>query len=235
MNTEHYHIEVSGIDVDVVQKDIKNIHLAVYPPTGRVRLSSPATMQRESLRLFIISKLGWIKKHIRNMNSQIREPEREYIQGESHWVEGQRYLLNIIEKEAPPKVEIRNKKYLDLYIRPGNDKAKREEVMREWYRDRLKDQIPELVVEWENKLGVKIEEWGVKLMKTKWGSCNIEDRRIWLNLELAKKSKHCLEYVILHEMVHLKERHHNDRFKALLDKHMPGWQSVREELNEVVY
>lgn len=235
MNTEHYHIEVSGIDVDVIQKDIKNIHLAVYPPTGRVRLSSPISMQRESLRLFIISKLGWIKKHIRNMNSQVRETEREYIQGESHWVEGQRYLLNIIEKEAPPKVEIRNKKYLDLYVRPGNNKGKREEVMREWYRYRLKDQIPELITKWEDKLGVQIEDWGVKLMKTKWGSCNIEDRRIWLNLELAKKSKHCLDYVVLHEMVHLKERHHNERFRALLEKHMPGWQNVREELNEVVY
>ncbi|HBQ61257.1 MAG TPA: metal-dependent hydrolase, partial [Balneolaceae bacterium] len=126
-------------------------------------------------------------------------------------------------------------RYLDLYIRPESDKAKREEVMREWYRNRLKDQIPELVAKWEGGLAVKIEDWGVKLMKTKWGSCNIEDRRIWLNLELAKKSKQCLDYVVLHEMVHLKERLHNDRFKALLDKHMPGWQSVREELNEVVF
>jgi len=235
MNTEQYHIEVSGIDVDVIKKDIKNIHLAVYPPTGRVRLSSPFSMKRESLRLFIISKLGWIKKHIRNMNSQIREPEREYIQGESHWVEGQRYLLNFIESKAAPRVEIRNKKYLDLYIRPGSDKAKKEEIIREWYRNRLKDQIPELIAKWENKLGVKIDDWGVKLMKTKWGSCNIEARRIWLNLELAKKPKHCLDYVVLHEMVHLKERHHNEHFKALLDKHMPSWQSVREELNEVVY
>lgn len=235
MNTEQYHIEVSGIDVDVIKKDIKNIHLAVYPPTGRVRLSSPYSMKRESLRLFIISKLGWIKKHIRNMNSQIREPERKYIQGESHWVEGQRYLLNIIEKEAAPKVEIRNKKYLDLYVRSGSEKAKREEIIREWYRDRLKAQIPELIAKWEEKLSVEIEDWGVKLMKTKWGSCNIEERRIWLNLELAKKPKHCLDYVVLHEMIHLKERHHNEHFKALLDKHMPGWQSVREELNEVVY
>lgn len=235
MNTEKYHIIVSGIDVDVIKKDIKNIHLAVYPPTGRVRLSSPISMKRESLRLFIISKLGWIKKHIRNMNSQIREPERQFIQGESHWVEGQRYLLNIIEKKGSPKVEIRNKKYLDLYIRPESDKAKREEVIREWYRDRLKAQIPKLVTKWEDKLDVQIEDWGVRLMKTKWGSCNIENRRIWLNLELAKKNKYCVEYVVLHEMVHLKERHHNDRFKGLLDKHMPGWESVREELNEVVY
>lgn len=235
MNTEQYHIEVSGIDVDVIKKDIKNIHLAVYPPTGRVRLSSPLEMKRESLRLFVISKLGWIKKHIRNMNSQIREPEREYIQGESHWVEGQRYLLNIIEKEAAPKVAIRNKKYIDLYVRPGSDKAKKEEVMREWYRDRMKAQIPDLISKWEDRLDVEIKDWGVKLMKTKWGSCSIDNRRIWLNLELAKKPKHCLDYVVLHEMVHLKERHHNDRFKALLDKYMPGWQSVREELNEVVY
>lgn len=235
MNTEHYHIEVSGIDVDVIKKDIKNIHLAVYPPTGRVRLSSPLSMKRESLRLFIISKLGWIKKHIRNMKSQIREPEREYIQGESHWVEGQRYLLNIIEKEASPKVEIRNKKYLDLYIRPDSDKAKREEVMREWYRDRLKEQIPELITKWEDKLGVEIKDWGVKLMKTKWGSCNIEDRRIWLNLELAKKSPDLLDYIVLHEMAHLLERNHNDRYKAILDKHMPSWKKRREKLNEVVY
>lgn len=235
MNTEQYHIEVSGIDVDVIKKDIKNIHLAVYPPTGRVRLSSPLEMKRESLRLFVISKLGWIKKHIRNMNSQIREPEREYIQGESHWVEGQRYLLNIIEKEAAPKVAIRNKKYIDLYVRPGSDKAKKEEVMREWYRDRMKAQIPDLISKWEDRLDVEVKDWGVKLMKTKWGSCSIDNRRIWLNLELAKKPKHCLDYVVLHEMVHLKERHHNDRFKALLDKYMPGWQSVREELNEVVY
>ena len=235
MNTEQYHIEVSGIDVDVIKKDIKNIHLAVYPPTGRVRLSSPLEMKRESLRLFVISKLGWIKKHIRNMNSQIREPERQYIQGESHWVEGQRYLLNIIEKEAAPKVTIRNKKYIDLYVRPGSDKAKKEEVMREWYRDRMKAQIPDLISKWEDKLDVEVKDWGVKLMKTKWGSCSIDNQRIWLNLELAKKPKHCLDYVVLHEMVHLKERHHNDRFKALLDKHMPGWQSVREELNEVVY
>ena len=169
------------------------------------------------------------------MNYQIREPERDYVQGESHWVEGQRYLLNIIESKAAPNVEIRNKKYLDLYIRPGSDKAKKEEVMREWYRDRLKAEIPNLIAKWEANLEVQIVDWGVKLMKTKWGSCNIEARRIWLNLELAKKPKHCLDYVVLHEMVHLKERHHNEHFKALLDKYMPGWQNVREELNAVVY
>lgn len=226
---------VSDISVDVVKKDIKNIHLAVYPPTGRVRLSSPHSMRAESLRLFVISKLGWIRKHIRNMNSQIREPEREYIQGESHWVQGQRYLLNIIEEEKPPKVEIRNKKYLDLYVRAGSDKSKREDVVKEWYRELLKNQIPSLIEKWEEELEVEIADWGVRQMKTKWGSCNVDDQRIWLNLELAKKPKHSLDYVVLHEMVHLKERHHNDRFKELLDHYMPSWRQRREELNEVVY
>lgn len=169
------------------------------------------------------------------MNSQIREPEREYIQGESHWVQGKRYLLNIIEEDAPPKVKIRNKKYLDLYVRPGSDKAKREEVIKEWYRNRLKGQIPALIEKWEAKLDVSVLSWGVKQMKTKWGSCNVEDRRIWLNLELGKKPKHCLDYVFLHEMIHLKERHHTDRFKALLDQYMPSWKKRKEELNEVVY
>lgn len=235
MSTEQYHIQVSGIGVDVIRKDIKSIHLAVYPPTGRVRLSSPLSVKKESLRLFVISKLGWIKKHIRSMDSQIREPEREYIQGESHWVQGQRYLLNIIEEQRPPNVKIRNKKYLDLYVRPGSDKAKREEVVKEWYRDLLKDQIPSLIEKWEEELEVKIADWGVRQMKTKWGSCNVDDRRIWLNLELAKKPKHCLDYVVLHEMVHLQERHHNDRFKELLDQYMPSWRQRREELNEVVF
>lgn len=235
MSTEKYQITVSDIPVDVIKKDIKNIHLSVYPPTGRVRLSSPKSVSKESLRLFVISKLGWIKKHIRNINSQIREPEREYIQGESHYVQGQRYLLNIIEEDKPPKVHIRNKKYLDLYVRPGSDRSKREEVIREWYRGILKEQIPVLIEKWEKELGVTVKDWGVKQMKTKWGSCNVNDRRIWLNLELAKKPKAILDYVVLHEMVHLKERLHNERFKALLDQHMPSWRKRREDLNQVVY
>lgn len=235
MSTEKFQIQVSDIDVDVIKKDIKNIHLAVYPPSGRVRLSSPRSMKTESLRLFLISKLGWIKKHIRKMNSQVRVPDREYIQGESHWVQGQRYLLNIIEEQAPPKVKIRNKKYLDLYVRPGSDKVKREEVIREWYRGILKEQIPALIEKWEKELGVTVQDWGVKQMKTKWGSCNINAKRIWLNLELAKKPKPLLDYVVLHEIAHLKERLHNDRYKGILTKHMPSWKSRQDELNKVVY
>src|SRR5690625_1596740 len=234
MSIREYHMDVADIRVQVIQKDIKNIHLAVYPPTGRVRLSSPYSVKTESLRLFVISKLGWIKKHLRNMESQVREPVLEYIQGESHFIEGRRYLLNIVEREAPAKAVLRNKRYLDLYIRPGSGKEKREEMLKQWYRQRLKEQIPLLITHWEKELNVTVKDWGVKQMKTKWGSCNIRDSRIWLNLELAKKPLHCLDYVVLHEIVHLKERYHNERFKAFLDQHMPNWRERQAELNEVV-
>ncbi|MDZ7692272.1 MAG: SprT family zinc-dependent metalloprotease [Balneolaceae bacterium] len=221
--------------IDVVKKDIKNMHLAVYPPSGRVRISSPAGMSNEAIRMFAVSKLSWIKKHIRGFEQQNRQPEREYIQQESHYFQGQRYLLNIIERDAPPKVEIRNKKYMDLYVRPGSDKEKKREVVKEFYRSELKKQIPPLIEKWEKKMGKTVREWRVRHMKTKWGSCNTEDGRVLFNLELAKKPPECLEYVVVHEMVHLQERLHTDRFKALLDKYMPSWRERREQLNELVF
>lgn len=235
MSTEQTHITVSGIDIDVIKKDIKNMHLSVHPPTGRVRISSPKEMETKSIRLFAVSKLGWIKKHIRNMQEQNRQPQREYIQRESHYFQGQRYLLNIIEHDAPPKVEIRNKKYMDLYVRPGSDKEKKREVVKEFYRSELKEQIPPLIEKWEEKMGVRVNDWIVRQMKTKWGSCNTDESRIILNLELAKKPPECLEYVVVHEMVHLQERLHTERFKALLDKYMPRWKARREQLNELVF
>lgn len=235
MNTEKTNITVSGIDIDVIKKDIKNMHLSVHPPTGRVRISSPKEMETKSIRLFAVSKLGWIKKHIRNMREQERQPQREYIQRESHYFQGQRYLLNIIEQDAPPNVEIRNKKYMDLYVRPGSDKEKKREVVKEFYRSELKEQIPPLIEKWEEKMGVHVNDWIVRQMKTKWGSCNTDEGRIILNLELAKKAPECLEYVVVHEMVHLQERLHTERFKALLDKYMPSWKERREELNELVF
>ena len=237
MNTdiEQTQISVSGIDIDVVKKDIKNMHLAVYPPTGRVRISSPADMSTESVRMFAVSKLGWIKKHIRGFEEQNRQPERQYVQRESHYFKGQRYLLNIIEREAPPEVQIRNKKYMDLYLRHGANREKREEVVKEFYRKELKKQIPPLIEKWEQKMEMKVKEWQVRQMKTKWGSCITEDQKIILNLELAKKSPECLEYVIVHEIVHLEERLHTERFKKLLDKYMPSWRARREQLNELVF
>ena len=234
-STEQTQITVSGIDIDVIKKDIKNMHLSVHPPTGRVRISSPKEMKTKSIRLFAVSKLGWIKKHIRNMREQNRQSEREYIQQESHYFQGQRYLLNIIERDAPPSVEIRNKKYMDLYVRPDSDKKKKREVVKEFYREELKKQIPALIEKWEEKMSVEVMDWIVRQMKTKWGSCNSQEGRIILNLELAKKAPECLEYVVLHEMIHLQERLHTERFRALLDTYMPSWKERREELNELVF
>ncbi len=226
-------IIISNIKIDVVRKDIKNIHLAVYPPTGRVRIAAPLRINDDAIRLFAISKLGWIKRHQRKFEGQERISPREYKNRESHYYQGKRYLLNIIEDDKPPKVVLKNKTYIDLYVRPQTPADKRHEIMNEWYRVQLKKQIPELIEKWEKKLNVKVSEWQVKLMKTKWGSCNIEKKRIWINLELAKKPINCLEYLVVHEIVHLLERHHNDKFLYYIDKYLPDWKQIKTELNKL--
>jgi predicted metal-dependent hydrolase len=225
---------ISNITIDVVRKDIKNLHLAVYPPTGRVRIATPLSVGDEAVRLFAISKLSWIKKHRRSFINQRRETKREYVSGESHYVEGHRYLLNVIYKSATPKVEIRNKTYLDLYVRPNSSAEQRERVMTKWYRQRLKGNIPSFIEKWQKVVGVRVAGWKVRQMKTKWGTCKLELQQIWLNLELAKKPLSSLEYIIVHELVHLLERHHNDRFIALMDKFMPQWRFHQAELNQLI-
>ncbi len=229
MSTEQ--LTIAGIDMDLIRKDIKNIHLAVYPPSGRVRIAAPEQMDLDAIRLFAISKIPWIRKHQRKFTGQQREAPREYVNGESHYFQGRRYLLNIIEHAGNNKVAVRNKKYLDLYVRHGATKAQREKVLREWYRRELKKQIPPLLDKWQGIIGVELQDWGVKSMRTKWGACNPEDRRIWLNLELAKKTPSCLEYIIVHELVHLLERRHNARFLAYMDQFMPSWRAYKEALN----
>jgi hypothetical protein len=224
---------ISNIKIDVVRKDIKNIHLAVYPPTGRVRIAAPLSVNEDAIRLFTISKLGWIKRHQRKFEGQERISPREYKNRESHYFQGKRYLLNIIEADAPPKVVVRNKTYIDLYLRPKTPIAKRHEIMKEWYRQKLKEKIPSLIKKWEKKMDVLVNEFGVKKMKTKWGTCNREAKRIWLNLGLAKKPTQCLEYIVVHEMVHLLERNHNDRFISLMNEFMPKWKFYRDELNRL--
>lgn len=231
VSTKLHKIQVGGICVDVVRKDIKNLHLAVYPPSGRVRIATPLKIDDEAVRLFAISKLAWIKKKQRQFGEQQRQPVRECVSRESHYFQGRRYLLNVIEHNAPPKVELRNKVYIDLYVREGSSQEKRQKVMTEWYRKRLKEQIPGLIEKWQEVISVQVKDWGVKQMKTKWGTCNIKAKRIWLNLELAKKPMHCLEFIIVHEMTHLQERYHNDCFIAHLDKYMPQWRSYKKELN----
>ena len=225
-------VVIGDIPVDVVLKDIRNIHLSVHPPAGRVRLSAPSGMNIDTLRLYAISRLGWIKKQQHKLRGQERETPREYLNRESHYLWGKRYLLKIVEREAPSAVEVQHSAIL-LYVRAGSDLEKKQSVLDEWYRRQLKVAIPDLIEVWEKRIGVRVKELGIKKMKTKWGSCNPDARRIWVNLELAKKPKECLEYIVVHEMVHLLERHHNERFMALMDAMLPKWRSLRDDLNRL--
>ncbi len=231
MSIERRQITIRGLRVEIVRKSIKNLHLGVYPPHGRVRVAAPLGVSDEAVRLAVIRKLGWIKRQRERFEEQPRESKREMVSGESHYFMGQRYRLNVEVKNGPGRVVIRNNRRIDLFVREGGDTAARERVMLAWYRQQLKALIPPMVAQWEAVMGVKVAEWGVKRMKTKWCACNIEARRIWLNLELAKKPVQCLEYIIVHEMAHLLERHHNDRFTKLMDSFLPQWRLHRAELN----
>ena len=226
-----HQINVNGLTVDVVRKNIKNLHLAVYPPNGRVRVAAPLRVSDEAVKMAVIARLGWIKRQQAKFTTQERETRREYVNGESHYFLGNRYLLNVVEDSPAGKVVIRNKKKIDLYVRSNSYSAQRERIMLNWYRAHLRGAIPPLIEKWEKILGVQVDNWGIKQMKTKWGACNIQKRRIWINLELAKKSEQCLEYIVIHEMMHLLERHHNERFLALMNKFMPSWGLYRDELN----
>jgi hypothetical protein len=223
----------SSLSVDVVRKDIKNMHLAVYPPTGRVRIAAPLRIDDEAVRLFAISKIGWIRKHQRGFTEQERQSPREFKERESHYFAGRRYLLKVIEGNKPATIVLRNKTYIEMYVKPDTSTEQRQTLMNEWYRKELKKIIPPLIEKWENQMGVTVSDWQVKQMKTKWGTCNIEASRIWINLELAKKPIHCLEYIIVHEMIHLLERHHNDIFLAYMEKFLPNWKHIKDELNRL--
>lgn len=231
MTTEIRHFTVSGIRVEVVRKDIKNLHLGVYPPNGRVRVAAPQVLSDEAVRLAVIDRLGWIRRQKARFVEQPRQSQREMVSGESHYFLGQRYRLRVHEHDAPARVALRGIASLDLFVRPGTDTEQREAVLLRWYREQLKRLIPPLLERWQPILGVQVADWGVKKMKTKWGSCNPLSQRIWLNLELAKKPVRCLEYIVVHELVHLLERHHNERFTGLMDAHLPQWRQCREMLS----
>jgi predicted metal-dependent hydrolase len=225
-------MEVSGIQVEVVRKPIKNLHLSVHPPEGRVRVSAPLRIDDEAVRLAVVSKLRWIRRYQQTFAEQPRQSQREMVTGESHYFMGCRYRLNVLECSGLNRVSSDGNSTLTMRVRPGTGRDQREQVLNEWYRRHIKSLMPDLIAQWERAIGVQVAEWGVKKMKTRWGSCNIRDRRVWLNLELAKKPPYCLEYVLVHEMVHLLERHHNERFKALMDQFMPQWRLYRDELNQ---
>lgn len=232
MSTEST-LTVGGVLVHLVRKDIKNLHLGVYPPNGRVRVAAPLLISDDAVRLAVIRRLAWIKTRRAKFDQQERQGEREMVTGESHWFLGQRYRLRVVECDLPPSVTITKKTTLELWVRPGTSPERRREILTAWYRDELKARIPALIAKWSATLGVTPSGWSVVRMKTKWGTCNPDTGHIRLNLELIKKPERCLDYLVLHELTHLLERHHNDRFVALLDRHLPAWRSLRDELNRL--
>ena len=225
-------LKLGDISVDVVLKDIKNLHLSVHPPTGRVRIAAPERMDMDAIRLFAISKLRWIKEQQRTLQEQERETAREYLERESHYVWGKRYLLSVVEADAPASVELKHNRMV-LGVRPGTDQTKRGQVIENWYREQVKTVTAELVAKWEPKIGVAVTGFYVRRMKTRWGSCNSQARTIRLNTDLAKKPRECLEYIVVHEMIHLLEPNHSDRFQSHMSRLMPDWKHRRQVLNRL--
>lgn len=229
MQTE---LQIGSIAVDVLRKDIKNVHLSVHPPTGRVRIAAPSRMTLDTIRVFAVSKLNWIKKQQRSFIAQEREAPREYLDRESHYVWGRRYLLRVLEADQPPFVELSQSR-LTLRIRPGTNQCRRHEILDEWFRQQLYEALPPLIAKWERLMGVKVRKVFVQRMKTKWGACNPQRGTIRLNTDLAKKPQECLEYLIIHEMCHLIEPTHNAHFVELMNRYLPNWQMRRETLNRL--
>lgn len=230
-NTDLRRIRVSGLVVDVVRKDIKNLHLGVYPPDGRVRVAAPLATGAEAIRLAVVDKLAWIRRQQARFAAQPRQSSREMVNGESHYVLGRRYLLRLHPYEGAARVELRGIRMLDLFARPDSTPEQRKATLMRWYRSRLRDELKPLLENWQRKLGVTVTSWQIKRMRTRWGGCNPDTGRVWFNLELAKAAPVCLDYIVLHELVHLIERHHSERFVALLDRQMPRWRDHRELLN----
>ena len=231
MNSKPRRIEIGGIEIEIVRKAIKHLRLSVSPPAGRVRVSAPLLVNDAEVRARVVAKLDWIRWHQARLAGQPPPLASAMVSGEEHYFQGQRYPLQVIESQAPPKVVLNGNATLVLYARPGSGAAMRATILDDWYRRQLKYLLPELIDRWQAELGVEVAAWGVRKMKTRWGSCNAKERRIWLNLALAQKQPRCLEYVVVHELVHLLERNHNTRFKALMDHFLPQWREHRAELN----
>ncbi len=224
-------LEVGGISVEVVRKDIKHLHLSVHPPEGRVRVAAPLRLDQDAVRLAVVSRLEWIRRKREAFLKQERETRREFVSGESHYFEGRRYRLDVVESRGRTGVRLRGNAWIEMRIRPGAGRDAREALLYAWYRARLREHIPAWAAKWEPRLGVKVADWRIRRMKTRWGTCNVTARRIWLNSELAKKPLPCIEYVVVHEMAHLVEPSHNDRFWAILDRWLPQWRLRADELN----
>lgn len=220
------------LQAEVTRKAIKHVHLSVLPPTGKVRVAAPQGMPLETIRLFVVSKLAWIRSQQRKLQAQDRETPREYLNKESHYLWGKRYLLEVSHAEAAPVVSLTPRK-LKLQVRPNADPAKCEEVLDAWYRQQVHEAVPSLLAKWESLINVKATKVFVQRMKTKWGSCTPDTAYIRLNTDLAKKPPECLEYILVHELVHLLEPTHNERFVAIMDLYLPNWQQLRKQLNRL--
>jgi predicted metal-dependent hydrolase len=230
MSTASAYINVRGINIDVVYKDIKNLHVGVYPPVGRVRVAAPHRLDEEHIRLAVIQRLPWIKRQRKQLQDAIRQSPREMVTGESHYVWGVRHRLEVVQRSGPSHIALDGGR-LVLDVPDGTDTAVRLKLLQDWQRRQLRAAIPALIERWESTIGRTVPRWSIRRMKTKWGSCNRETGHIWFNLELAKKHPRCLEYIVVHEMTHLLERNHGERFTNLMDGFLPGWRSRRDELN----
>jgi hypothetical protein len=225
-------IQIGEISIRVTKKDIKNVHLSVHPPDGRVTLVTPSATRLDVARAYAISRLGWIRQQQEKLRSQARETPRRFIERESHYLWGRRHLLSIAHRDTKPSVSLDHKR-ITLTVRPGSDSGKRAEIIHEWHKSLLHKVVPPLIKKWEPTLQVQVTGYFLQRMKTKWGSCNHKAGHIRLNTELVKKPKDLLEYVIVHEMVHLLEPTHSERFIAILQEHYPTWREARAELNEL--
>jgi predicted metal-dependent hydrolase len=230
VSTASAYLTVRGIDIDVIYKDIKNLHIGVYPPMGRVRVAAPKRFDDEQVRLAVIQRLSWIKKQREQLQTAQRQSEREMVSGETHHVWGRRHRLRLIQRPGRAHLEVDGERLL-LYAPEGTTEERRRGLLEDWYRQQLRHAIPDLLSKWEPVIGATVPKWTIRRMKTKWGSCNRQSRHIWFNVELAKKHPESLEYIVVHEMTHYLERGHGARFTTLMDGFMPDWRARRDRLN----
>lgn len=230
MSTGSAYLTVRGIDIDVIYKNIKHLHIGVYPPAGRVRVAAPTRLDDDAIRLAIVQRLPWIQRQRKELASATRQTTRDMVTGESHYVWGMRKRLKVVERPGRAHIEIDGDR-LVFYVAPGANPDQRRAVLDRWYREQLRVSLPALISRWEAELAVTVPKWTIRKMKTKWGSCNRENHNVWFNVELAKKHPDCLEYIVVHELTHYFERTHGAAFTALMDKHLPDWRVRRDELN----
>jgi predicted metal-dependent hydrolase len=225
-------LAIDEFQVEVDRKEIKNMHLSVYPPHGRIHVAAPSYVDDEAIRLFVMSRKPWILKQVRELSEQERESQRQFISGESHYLFGRRYILRVIDQVGPSKISVCGNTHIEFRVDSSRDRFQRETFFKEWYREQLREVVRPLVSKWSKELGVEVEDWDIRQMKTKWGSCNVSGKSLLFNLELAKQPYHCIEYIVVHELTHLIERNHNVTFFDLLKDALPNWEHRKAELNK---